>query len=70
MSRMGEYQREITIYDPGTRTVNGPEITVSGTSPALVPPSWWPWIIGAAVLGGLWYITREERSGPLAGGAG
>lgn len=67
---MGEYEREITIYDPDSRTVSGPEINVLGSSPPMVPETWWPWIIGAAVLGGLWWITRDERSGPLVGGAG
>ncbi len=61
MATLGEMQRTITIYDPDSRTVQAAEETITGTRPPLIPKNWWPWIIAAAALGGMWYLTREEE---------
>lgn len=56
----------IVIDRGGRRTIIAGEQVVTGSAP---PTNWWPWVIGALVLGGLWYFSRERGGrgrGPLA----
>jgi len=63
-------EREITIYDPTSREIVGPEIDVTGNPPPKAQSTVWPWVIGAGVLAALWWITRDERNRPLARAGG
>jgi len=60
---IGEVDSEVGPIEI-TERIEGPEITVTGTRPPTLGASLWPWLIGAAVLGGLWWITREDPSRP------
>lgn len=57
-------------FDPEARRIIGEPIEVTGNAPPRVSPGVWPWLIAAGVLGALWWITREDKRGPLAGAAG
>lgn len=42
----------------------GPPLEVHGKKPPLVPATWWPWIIAAGALAGMWWLTREGPGRP------
>jgi hypothetical protein len=70
---MNGIERTITV-EPGWMTQGGQTvplapITIDGTRPPFALPTWWPWAVAVIAIGGLWYLTREERSRPK-GGAG
>lgn len=69
--RLGDASNGVDSFDPSSRTIVGTAIDVAGDTPPAPATSWWPWIIGAGVLGVLWWLTREDKyHGPLvAGGA-
>lgn len=56
--------------------VNGqaiePGVAITGEAPAAIKKDWWPWIIGAAVLGAVWWYIKDESVDDEegAGGAG
>lgn len=60
----------VTIFDPEARRIDAPPIDVTGNAPPRSGTNWWPWVIAAAVLGGLWWITKDERNRPFARAAG
>lgn len=60
---MGDAEREIVVATD--RQIVGPAIQVTGTPPPASKWGWWPWAVGALVLGGLWYLTREQGRRPL-----
>lgn len=43
----------------------GGPIDVTGKAPPRAGSSWWPWLIGAGVLGALWWLTQEEQRRPF-----
>jgi hypothetical protein len=59
---MGELDRTVTV-DP--IVVNGQTVdsagVITGDRPPLVPKSAWPWIIVAAVLGAVWYMSSDDE---------
>lgn len=70
MIRFGEVETEVGNVEI-TRRIDGPEIDVVGNPPPKLGATFWPWLIGAAVLGGLWWITREDAvRRPLGRGRG
>lgn len=65
---MNGIERTITV-EPGWMTQNGQTvpldpITIDGVRAPFALPSWWPWAVAVIAIGGLWYLTREGRSGP------
>lgn len=63
---LGEYTRTITVNP----VVQGPPTLITGTAPPFGGKSWWPWVVAAIVIGGVWYLSRERESSarPLGGG--
>ena len=75
MRRFGEVWPEEVSTEIGDVVIIGghaiaPPIEVQGKRPPTIPATWWPWIIGAGALVGLWWLTKGERNRPLARGAG
>jgi len=60
----GDVSTEIgDVIIVGGQPAGGP-IDVHGKKPPLVPATWWPWIIAAGALAGLWWLTRETPHRP------
>jgi hypothetical protein len=45
----------------------GPGVTIAGEAPPLVPANWWPWILGAAALGVVWWLVKDDAEKEGAG---
>lgn len=57
---MNGIERTITV-EPSVMQFD--PITIPGNAPPFKLPSWWPWAVAAIAIGGLWYLTREDRHG-------
>lgn len=45
----------------------GPAASISGDKPPLIPKDWWPYILGAAALGALWWLVKDDAEEEGAG---
>lgn len=36
---------------------------IAGDAPPAPSRNWWPWILGGALLAGLWWLTKDEEGG-------
>ena len=70
MNSIGEYERTITVEPTASTRIDFSDepITIEGKRPPFGLPTWWPWIVAAIAVGGLFYLTREKGRGPLGGG--
>lgn len=60
---MASFDATITV-DPNDATVNGqdagPAAVITGDVPPTSKTNWWPWIIGAALLGAVWWYIEQD----------
>lgn len=70
--RLGAYSATVQVdpatqgrVDTGGAVVNGqaagPAAVITGEAPPQGKRSWWPWILGAAALAGLWWMVKDEE---------
>lgn len=38
----------------------GPGVSITGEQAPTAAKDWWPWILGAAALGALWWLVKDD----------
>lgn len=49
-----------TTVQQAAQQYTDPGVTITGDKPPIVPKDWWPWILGAAALGALWWLVKDD----------
>lgn len=64
---IGDFSRVTTIEPVSASVVieEGPDTTITGKRMPAALKAWWPWLLLAAGVGVVWYLTRDERERPL-----